>query len=124
MCVEKSTKSAIVKHAQVLTSFFLKAFDLRRIWILESRYTNDIDALEGVLISVIIKTIFKLNDVTFRPMFVKLLGWASDSLPRKDKTGRMLRLISFFNFLDSFLESLKVRWITRIMGITSFINST
>ncbi|KAH0538419.1 hypothetical protein FGG08_004967 [Glutinoglossum americanum] len=107
MCIEKHTKSVVTKHAQVLTSFFLKSFELRRVWTPGSENASYVDEVEGAVVDVAIKMIFKLNDVTFRPIFVKLLEWASNSLPRKDKAGRVSRLISFYNFLDAFLDRLK-----------------
>ncbi|KAH0558421.1 hypothetical protein GP486_004920 [Trichoglossum hirsutum] len=107
MCIDKHTKSVVVKNTQVLMRFFLDAFDLRRKWVSRGEHTGDIEEIEGAIVDVAIKMIFKLNDVTFRPIFVKLLEWASRSLPKKDEAGRTLRLISFYNFLDSFLERLR-----------------
>ena len=57
--------------------------------------------------SAAIKMIYKFNDATFRPIFAKLVEWASSSLPKKDKIGRALRLQSVYFFLAVFFENLK-----------------
>lgn len=51
--------------------------------------------------------IYKLSDSTFRPIFSRLLEWASSSLPKEDKTGRILRLQSVYSFLIVFFGNLK-----------------
>ena len=56
---------------------------------------------------VAIKMIHKFNDVTFRPIFSNLVEWASTSLPKKDKTGRALRLQSVYGFMAVFFDDLK-----------------
>jgi U3 small nucleolar RNA-associated protein 10 len=51
--------------------------------------------------------IYKFNDATFRPIFSKLIEWASSTLPKKDKIGRSLRLQSVYFFLAVFFDNLK-----------------
>jgi U3 small nucleolar RNA-associated protein 10 len=88
----------------------LKAFDLRRQWTLapDDEYPIDIlDDVESSVNSVAIKMIYKFNDTTFRPIFSKLIEWASSGLPKKDKAGRIFRLQSVYSFLAVFFDSLK-----------------
>src|SRR2546429_5979913 len=101
--VQDLPKSVIVKHAQVVTKIFLRALDLRTSSdILEP---NEVDDSEGFLIEVAINIILKLSDATFRPMFISMLEWASS---KGDKTTRNDRLLAFYNFMNVFLDRLKV----------------
>lgn len=62
--------------------------------------------IEEATNDVALKMIYKLNDAAFRPIFSQLMDWAV-SLPKKDTTGRSLRLLSVYGFLLSFFGSLK-----------------
>lgn len=109
IAVEKHPKSVITKHSPLLANILMKAFDLRREWYARA----DIDSLEetvleieNTVIGIAIKTIYKWNDSTFRPIFAKIVEWAS-SLPKKDKDGGILRLQALYAFLAVFFDDLK-----------------
>ena len=57
---------------------------------------------------VAIKMIYKLNDATFRPVFVKLLEWATATSSKKGSKARLYRQTTWYSFLHSFFETLKV----------------
>jgi U3 small nucleolar RNA-associated protein 10 len=100
----------VTKYSPILSSIFLSAFDLRRQWTLspdDDLPTESITEIEDSVNSVAIKMIYKFNDSTFRPIFGKLLEWAASGLPKKDKTGRNMRLQSVYAFLGVFFENLK-----------------
>jgi U3 small nucleolar RNA-associated protein 10 len=108
--IERHPKSIVTKHSQVLSNIFLKAFDLRRQWSAAS--SDDFDAetiteIEQDINEIAIKMIYKFNDSTFRPIFAKFIEWASTFLPKKDKTGRNLRLQSIYAFTAAFFDNLK-----------------
>jgi U3 small nucleolar RNA-associated protein 10 len=108
--IDTHPKSVVTKYSPILSSIFLNAFDLRRQWSLS---TDDdfpiksINEIEDLVNSVAMKMIYKFNDSTFRPIFSKLIEWASSGLPKKDKTGRILRLQSVYAFLAVFFDNLK-----------------
>lgn len=100
----------MTKNSQTLSAIFLKAFDLRRQWTLaeDEDYDNDtMIEIETIVNDVAIKMIYKFNDSTFRPIFSKLIEWAASALPKKDKSGRNLRLQSVYAFLAVFFGNLK-----------------
>lgn len=66
-----------------------------------------IDDLESIVNEVAIKMIYKFNDSTFRPIFAKLVEWASTSLPKKDRKGRTARLRSMYGFMEVFFDNLQ-----------------
>ncbi|KAI9877013.1 MAG: snoRNA-binding rRNA-processing protein utp10 [Pleopsidium flavum] len=109
--IEKQPKSIIVNNSSSLTSIFLKAFDLRRIQFSprtdESYDDDEVEVAETAINEVAIKMIYKMNDTTFRPLFTRLLQWASTDLPKRDKKGKRLRLTSLFTFLGTFFDTLK-----------------
>jgi U3 small nucleolar RNA-associated protein 10 len=102
----------IVKNSSNLFELLLKAFDHRRLAVsrdpsLDVEYSaEEIEELENVYNDVAITMIMKLNDVTFRPFFARMVEWAT-SLPSKDKSGRILRATSLYRFLTALFERLK-----------------
>ncbi|KFY45497.1 hypothetical protein V494_00917 [Pseudogymnoascus sp. VKM F-4513 (FW-928)] len=107
--IDKHTKATVTKHSPILSTIFLSAFDLRRQWTESEADINEdeISEIENLVNSVAIKMIYKFNDSTFRPIFANLLEWASTGLPKKDTTGRLLRLRSIFTFTTLFFTHLK-----------------
>ncbi|KAK8190104.1 U3 small nucleolar RNA-associated protein 10 [Phyllosticta capitalensis] len=113
--IEIRPKSVVVKNAQQVFGFLVKAFDLRRTKLMSSEVSDDeteelveeVAEIEQQINAVAITTVMKLNDATFRPFFVRLVEWASSGLPKKEVRGRMLRATSLFVFLDTFFDKLK-----------------
>lgn len=111
LAVEKNTKAVVVKNVGVLSNILFKAFDLRREQVALGDRANfdatDLDEAEGALNDVTIKMIYKLNDSTFRPIFIKFVEWATNGAPKKDEQGRVSRLTTFYKFLQGFFGTLQ-----------------
>jgi U3 small nucleolar RNA-associated protein 10 len=110
IAIDTHPKSVVTKHSPILSSIFLNAFDLRMQRSLspdDDLPIESINEIEDAVNSVAIKMIYKFNDSTFRPIFSKLIEWASSGLPKKEKTGRILRLQSVYSFLTVFFDNLK-----------------
>ncbi|EFW19119.1 snoRNA-binding rRNA-processing protein utp10 [Coccidioides posadasii str. Silveira] len=119
--IEKHAKSATVKNVSVLMKLLRKAFDLRR---LQLSPLNDggfdeaeVDEIESQANDVAVRMIYKLNDTVFRPLFIDLTAWAVSGLGKKDTTGRVARLTTFYRFLESFFGTLK----SIVTGYSSYI---
>ncbi|RAL03856.1 snoRNA-binding rRNA-processing protein UTP10 [Aspergillus ibericus CBS 121593] len=121
LAIEKHPKSATVNNLAVLTSILFKAFDLRREQVsLDSKATfdlSDVDEIEDIINEVTIKMVYKLNDTTFRPIFTKLLEWATSGVPKKDARGSLARLTTFYRFLQVFFGTLQ----SIVTGYSSYI---
>ncbi|KAK8090131.1 BP28CT domain-containing protein [Apiospora hydei] len=107
MAIEKHTKAEISKSVGSLSSIFMAALDLRRVKNAEDNANSSNSGLARVeehVNAVAIRMIMKLNDAAFRPVFSKLLVWASSDLPKSDVVGRNLRLQSVYNFLYAFFD--------------------
>ncbi|MCJ1352938.1 MAG: snoRNA-binding rRNA-processing protein utp10 [Icmadophila ericetorum] len=111
LAVEKHSKLTISKYSQIICDIFLGIFDLRRLQLdsrTEDSYTEEeIDQIEEITNQIAIKVIFKLNDTTFRPIFNRLLEWATIPQTPKEKKGIMHRRITWCNFLFVFFDTLK-----------------
>jgi U3 small nucleolar RNA-associated protein 10 len=110
IAIDKHPKSVVAKNSPVLANIFQNALDLRRRWTIaaDKRFTTGaMSEVEAEVNDVAIKMIYKFNDSTFRPIFANLVEWASASLPKKDKQGRVLRLQSIYAFMAVFFDNLK-----------------
>ncbi|CAI7583551.1 unnamed protein product [Penicillium manginii] len=111
LAVEKHPKSAVINTINVLSKILFKAFDLRREQTAAGDRSNfdeaDINEVESALNDVTIKMIYKLNDSTFRPLFLKFVEWATTGVPKKDEQAQMSRLTTFYKFLQVFFGTLK-----------------
>jgi U3 small nucleolar RNA-associated protein 10 len=111
LAIDKHPKALISKNTSVLASILMKVLDLRR-----QKHTGDgtstdtqqqIDAIEASVNEKALKMIYKLNDASFRPIFVQFVEWASSGLPKSDESGRNLRQYALYGFLETFFDNLK-----------------
>lgn len=88
----------------------LKVFDLRRLIVADGETGDAVLArltqLENSVNEKVLKMIYKLNDATFRPVFVQLIEWSSTGL-KGDSVGLSSRRYSVYGFLQSFFDNLK-----------------
>ncbi|QDS77678.1 hypothetical protein FKW77_003509 [Venturia effusa] len=110
--ITERSKATVVKNSSSLFELLLKAFDHRRLALepdsmIDVSYTaEEISRLEDVYNDVSITMIMKLNDVTFRPFFARLVEWVTD-LSSKYKSGKILRATTLYRFLTTLFERLK-----------------
>ncbi|KAJ5448634.1 hypothetical protein N7445_003455 [Penicillium cf. griseofulvum] len=120
IAVDKHPKSTISKNINVLTKILFKAFDLRREQIALGDQaifeSTAIDEAEAALNDVTIKMIYKLNDSTFRPIFLKFVEWATTGAP-KDDQAQTSRLTTFYKFLEVFFGTLQ----SIVTGYSSYV---
>jgi U3 small nucleolar RNA-associated protein 10 len=112
--IERSSKSTVVKTASHLSDYLLQALDFRRVQLTirteDSFSDEDVAMVEQAINTVAIKIIYKLNDTAFRPIFSRLVDWATKCPGfRKESLERaqILRKISLFRFLAHFFGTLK-----------------
>ncbi|XP_037610453.1 HEAT repeat-containing protein 1 isoform X2 [Sebastes umbrosus] len=90
-------KEQLNVHQSELTSFFLAALDFR-----SEHCQGDLQKtaeIEGCVIDCLLAMVMKLSEVTFRPLFFKLLDWS--------KSGSKERLLTFYRLADFIAERLK-----------------
>ena len=123
--VEHHSKSAISKNAATLFNLVLQGFDCYRI--LETRRPNvecgkaGFHEIESMFVEIAVSLTMKLNDVTFRPFFVRLVEWVNE-LPKDDRLGRRHRataLFQFFKVLSGKLKSLITAYSSYVLELAA-----
>ncbi|KAJ5884718.1 hypothetical protein N7495_009228 [Penicillium taxi] len=121
LAVEKNPKSVIAKNVEILSKILFKAFDLRREQTALGEQADfdagDLDEAESALNDITIKMIYKLNDSTFRPLFVKFVEWATTGASKQDEQSQLSRLTTFYKFLQVFFGTLQ----SIVTGYSSYI---
>ena len=109
--IEKHSKSTMVKEAPLLISLFQSIMDVRTSQDVSTEKTQldaqQLERLESRRNEIMIKTIYKLNDKNFRPLFIQMVEWATTGKSKKDKGANTNREISWFSFLHHFFETLQ-----------------
>jgi len=102
-------KQAIDNNYKQLFKFYLITFDIRRLngqFMFES-----IEEIEGHLITAFMSLIMKLNETTFKPIFIKILDWANSQNSEIEKEqftlSKLSRFVFFFRLVDSLADKLK-----------------
>ncbi|KAI1122707.1 armadillo-type protein [Nemania abortiva] len=110
IAIDKHSKADISRNVTILSSIFLNALDLRRLLHsqnnVDSEFTRHIGQVEEIVNNVALRMVYKLNDATFRPIFSQLMEW-STAVPKKETSGKNLRLLSVYGFLLAFFSNLK-----------------
>ena len=112
LIVDRLPKPMIVQHSESLEGLFLGVFDLRRIQLSPLAGHNlalsEIRKVEDVISEIAMSMVYKCNDATFRPIFARMLEWATFSTSKKDKKATIHRQTMWYTFLVKFFSSLKV----------------
>ena len=112
--IERHSKSTVVKNADYLSNYLLQAMDFRRVQLTkrteDSFSDEEVTDVESAINAEAIKIIYKLNDSTFRPIFSRLVEWAT-KCPGFGKENfaraQLLRQTTLFSFLAHFFSTLK-----------------
>ncbi|KAK0661167.1 hypothetical protein QBC41DRAFT_350774 [Cercophora samala] len=111
LALDKHARTVVTKHVYTLFDIFTQTLDLRRMVatgeIKIELSVEQLEKIDNLIIQTALKMIYKLHDGTFRPVFSKLVEWGWSGLPKSDVSGRTLRLVSLYTFLDAFFEALK-----------------
>lgn len=112
LAIDRQPKSMIAKHSEMLGDLLLRIFDLRRIQLsppTEDSYDlAEIDEVEDAVNACAIAMVYKLNDTAFRPLFLRVLEWATTPATKGDD-GTLHRQTTWYTFLSNFFDMLKVK---------------
>lgn len=123
--VEHHSKSAVSKNASTLFDLVLQGFDYYKT--LATRRPNmevgqaAFDQIESIFLEIAVSLTMKLNDVTFRPLFVRLVEWVNE-LPKDDRLGKSYRataLFQFFKVLSGKLKSLVTAYSSYVLELAA-----
>lgn len=98
--------SDVLETYRPIFKLFLAAFDLRR----KQADVDDIDRIEDAALGAFVQFILKLNEQTFRPLFLRTYDWAVIDLAEEQgaEEGITARRIVLYKLVDKLLGQLKV----------------
>ena len=109
LSIDHQPKSVISKHSCTVANLFLRTFDLRQIQFSprteDSYEDSEVEEVEEAVNETAIAMIYKLNDTTFRPLYLRMMEW---TMALKDKKKGVQRRITWWTFLGKFFGTLKV----------------
>ena len=101
-----------MKNSLPLQQTLIELLDLRNVYEAEKLYheysDSALEAAEQKINNLAMSIIMKMNDKSFRPIFVRIVDWATTPMTTNRKALER-RTISFFKFYEVFNDQLKVR---------------
>ncbi|KAJ3017747.1 HEAT repeat-containing protein 1 [Thoreauomyces humboldtii] len=107
--ISHMSRNDLAQFRTELFRFFLVSFDYRRSYAGKVADT-DIEIIENSIISAFLQLVMKLNETLFKPLFLKMVDWATSELlikhglTEEDVNARQL---FFYRLVDSMLARLK-----------------
>ncbi|KAJ3173673.1 HEAT repeat-containing protein 1 [Geranomyces variabilis] len=102
-------RTELTQYRTDLFRFFLVSFDYRRNYA-STVGEADIEAVENGIISAFLQLVMKLNETLFKPLFLKMVDWATSELLLKHGLTQQdidARQLFFYRLVDSLLARLK-----------------
>ncbi|KAG2204341.1 hypothetical protein INT47_009383 [Mucor saturninus] len=107
--IRAMSRDVMTSHYKQLFKFFLTAFDIRRSHN-DDFEESDINEIEDSIISAFLDLVMKLNETLFKPLFLKVVDWATIELAVDGfavSEDSLKRVLFFYKLVDSLLEKLK-----------------
>lgn len=107
--IRAMSRDVMTSHYKQLFKFFLISFDVRRTHSKDFA-EGDINEIEDAIISAFLDLVMKLNETLFKPLFLKVVDWATVELAVDEFAGSedsLKRVLFFYKLVDSLLEKLK-----------------
>jgi U3 small nucleolar RNA-associated protein 10 len=106
----KTDRPTIAKEYKGVFRLLLKIFDFRR-QASETTPESDISQLEDSSNRAFLQMVLKLNENSFRPLFLRFYDWAAVDLAEEGspfkQTGIVLRSLTFYRFFNALQDQLK-----------------
>ncbi|KAM0756059.1 hypothetical protein T439DRAFT_308506 [Meredithblackwellia eburnea MCA 4105] len=98
----------VMEHYKPVFKLFLRVFDVRRTQDL-ALSVEDISSIEDNALGAFVQFILKLNEQTFRPLFLRTYDWAAIDLADDDNasSGLVARRTVMYKLVDRLLSQLK-----------------
>ncbi|KAJ3185328.1 HEAT repeat-containing protein 1 [Gaertneriomyces sp. JEL0708] len=103
------SRADLTQYRTDIFKFFLVSFDFRRTYG-SDQPSEDVEAVENSIISAFLQLVMKLNETLFKPMFTKIVDWATSSLLLKHglvERDVEARQIFLYRLVDTLLARLK-----------------
>ncbi|KAI8390372.1 hypothetical protein BD560DRAFT_362243 [Blakeslea trispora] len=103
--IRNMSRDVMTSHYKQLFKFFLTAFDIRRLHDNQLE-DEDLTEIEGSIITAFLDLVMKLNETLFKPLFLKVVDWATIELTAASEDSSK-RVLFFYKLVDALLEKLK-----------------
>ncbi|KAI9255682.1 hypothetical protein BDA99DRAFT_562196 [Phascolomyces articulosus] len=108
--IHTMSNDVMVSHYKQIFKFFLLGFDIRRQY--GDKFNElEIDELERAMINVFLNLVMKLNETLFKPLYLKVVDWATVELANEDEEEQNedleKRVLFFYKLLDALFDRLK-----------------
>jgi U3 small nucleolar RNA-associated protein 10 len=104
MTIDATQKKVVSGQADSIVSLLLEAFTSVAY---DTKYdSNTLNRITNLINSTGVKIVMKLNDKTFRPLFIRMVRWAVESEIAYNSKATA-KLVVFFKFVVKLLQSLK-----------------
>ncbi|KAF1803275.1 hypothetical protein V8B55DRAFT_1587041 [Mucor lusitanicus] len=107
--IRTMTRDVMTSHYKQLFKFFLIAFDIRRTHSQDFE-ESDINVIEDAIIGTFLDLVMKLNETLFKPLFLKVVDWATIELATDGAVvseDGLKRVLFFYKLADALLDKLK-----------------
>lgn len=107
--IRTMSRDVMTSHYKQLFKFFLIAFDVRRAHGKDFD-DSEISEIEDAIISAFLDLVMKLNETLFKPLFLKVVDWATVELAVEGAAASedsLKRVLVFYKLVDALLEKLK-----------------
>lgn len=97
---------------------FVRGLDLRRLSASNESWTEQqVDVTESDIVEAFVTVVMKLNEVHFKPVFLKLIEWANPDTTKASESLARGRQLVFYKLLDSLLENLKLLFVPYVLMV-------
>ncbi|RCI07051.1 HEAT repeat-containing protein 1 [Rhizopus stolonifer] len=106
--IRTMSRDVMTSHYKQLFKFFLLAFDIRRTTVAFS--SSQVDEVESSVISAFLDLVMKLNETLFKPLYLKIVDWATNELAADEAAesdDQHKRVVFFYKLTDALLDKLK-----------------
>lgn len=107
--IRSMTRDVMTSHYKQLFKFFLIAFDLRRTHS-KNFDESEVNEIEDSIIGAFLDLVMKLNETLFKPLFLKVVDWATIELASDGAVvseDGLKRVLFLYKLADSLLDKLK-----------------
>jgi len=110
--ISNMDSTAVATYSGAVFSMVLKALDARRrdssstSSPLPSPASSTDSSIESAAVNCMLQLVLKLNETKFKPLFYRLVEWATRP-PPGDTASSLPRKIAFFNVINTLTENLK-----------------
>ncbi|KAI8638474.1 hypothetical protein BD408DRAFT_373403 [Parasitella parasitica] len=107
--IRNMTRDTMTTQYKQLFKFFLIAFDIRRAHS-KSFDESQVNEIEGAIIGAFLDLVMKLNETLFKPLFLKVVDWATVELASDGAVvseDGLKRVLFFYKLADALLDKLK-----------------